>query len=57
VGLRMAALAIRDHADPAAFVESFHGNHRYITSYLVDETFAHLPRTIQRFLLRTSNCN
>ncbi|MFN2134524.1 MAG: NACHT domain-containing protein, partial [Candidatus Promineifilaceae bacterium] len=54
VGLRMAALAIRDHADPAVFVDSFHGNHRYVTSYFVDETFAHQPPAIQRFLLRTS---
>ena len=54
VGLRLAALGMREHDDPTAFVEGFHGDHRYITSYLVDEVFAHQPQTVQTFLLYTS---
>lgn len=53
-GLHLAALAMRDTADPAAFIEAFAGSHRYILDYLVEDVFSRQSVAIQDFLLDTS---
>jgi LuxR family maltose regulon positive regulatory protein len=52
-GLRLAALSLRDHDDPKAFVAAFAGDDRQITEYL-HEFVAAQPRRLREFLLRTS---
>jgi LuxR family maltose regulon positive regulatory protein len=53
-GLQLAALALRQSDDPAAFVAAFTGSHRYIIDYLTDEVLAQQPDAIRHFLLYTS---
>jgi LuxR family maltose regulon positive regulatory protein len=53
-GLQLAALAMRDRADPAAFVAAFAGSHRLVADYLTAEVFDRLPAPQRRFLLATS---
>ncbi|MEH1011778.1 LuxR C-terminal-related transcriptional regulator [Micromonospora sp. CPCC 206060] len=43
VGLRLAALALRGHPDPASFVARFSGEHPEVTDYLTAEVLAGLP--------------
>jgi LuxR family maltose regulon positive regulatory protein len=52
-GLRLAALSLRDQADPKAFVAAFAGDDRQITEYL-HEFVAAQPWRLREFLLRTS---
>lgn len=52
--LQLAALTLRQHPDPAAFVQAFSGSHRHMMAYLMDEVFAGLPAATQGFLLRTA---
>lgn len=54
VGLQLAALSVRDHADPAAFVATLGGSHRYILSYLTEEVLNRQPAPIREFLLQTA---
>lgn len=54
VGLQLAALSLRDRADPDAFVEAFTGTHRYVLDYLSEEVLARQPDPVRTFLLRTS---
>ncbi len=54
VGLRLACLALRDQEDKAGFLETFHGTHRYIMEYLIDEVLTAQPQRIQTFLLCTA---
>jgi LuxR family maltose regulon positive regulatory protein len=53
-GLHLAALALRQADDPAAFVDAFTGSHRYIIDYLTDEVLAQQPDTVRHFLLHTA---
>jgi LuxR family maltose regulon positive regulatory protein len=53
-GLQLTASALRDRADPAAFVDTALGSHRYIVDYLVEDVFSRLAPHIQKFLLQTS---
>ena len=53
-GLQLAALSLRGHADPAAFVAGFTGSHRYVLDYLTQEVLARQPAELVRFLLETS---
>jgi LuxR family maltose regulon positive regulatory protein len=59
-GLQLAALAMqsplspRGRADPAAFVRSLSGSHRFILSYLTEEVLKRQPPAVQEFLLRTA---
>ncbi len=64
-GIRLVTLAAaqarRDrHSDPEGegnverFIETFHGEHRYVLEYLRREVFQKLPEPDQHFLLRTS---
>jgi LuxR family maltose regulon positive regulatory protein len=50
-GLQLAALSMRDHPDPAAFVA---GSHRHVLDYLAEEVLARQPEPVRTFLLQTS---
>jgi LuxR family maltose regulon positive regulatory protein len=54
VGLQLAALSLRDRADPEAFVTELLGTHRYILDYLSEEVLERQPARVQAFLLQTS---
>jgi len=53
-GLQLAALALRDNRDRAAFIHGFAGTNRYIVDYLVAEVLERQPAQVQTFLLQTS---
>jgi LuxR family transcriptional regulator, maltose regulon positive regulatory protein len=53
-GLQLAGLALRDHTDPAAFVDAFTGGHRLVADYLTAEVLERQPVPLRRFLLITS---
>jgi LuxR family maltose regulon positive regulatory protein len=53
-GLQLAMLSLRDHTDPAGFVTTFSGSHRYVLDYLTEEVLARQPEPLVRFLLETS---
>jgi LuxR family maltose regulon positive regulatory protein len=53
-GVQLAALSLRGHADPARFVATFSGSHRYVLDYLGEEVLARQPGEVVRFLLETS---
>ncbi len=53
-GLHMAALALRGHHDPAAFVRQFSGTSASIAGFLAEEVLARQPGAARRFLARTS---
>lgn len=53
-GLKLAALSIRGRPDPAAFIRSFTGSHRFVLDYLVEEVLLREPEEVRAFLLRTS---
>jgi LuxR family maltose regulon positive regulatory protein len=55
VGLRLAALSMRNHSNPVAFASAFrNGVDRHVMEYLTDDVLARQPETIRDFLLRTS---
>lgn len=53
-GLQLAALAMRQRKDHAAFVQTFGGSHRYVLDYFQDDILAHLSPVAQDFLLQTA---
>ena len=53
-GLQLAALSLQGHVDPASFVASFSGSHRFVLDYLTEEILARQPEELVRFLLETS---
>ena len=53
-GLQLAALQLRDRADPVAFIERFTGADWHIVNYLGDEVLASQPPEVREFLLATS---
>ena len=53
-GLQLAALSLREHADPSGFIKDFAGDHRYIADYLVGEVLNQQPADDRRFLLSTA---
>jgi LuxR family transcriptional regulator, maltose regulon positive regulatory protein len=53
-GVYLAALSLRGHHSPSAFVEQFSGNNRFIVDFLADEVAGRQPPEIQEFLARTS---
>jgi LuxR family maltose regulon positive regulatory protein len=62
VGLQLAALALRgrteskgaDGIGASEFVAGFSGRHHFILDYLTDEVLERQPKSVQRFLLRSS---
>src|SRR5262252_7998327 len=53
-GVQLAALSLRGHADPAGFIATFAGSHRFVLDYLTEEVLAGQPGPVLRFLLETS---
>ena len=53
-GLHLAALALRGHHSPAAFVRQFSGASAPIADFLAEEVLGRQPAPIRRFLARTS---
>lgn len=53
-GLQLAAISMQGRDDPACFIRSFTGSHRFVMDYLAEEVLQKLPESIQTFLLRTS---
>jgi LuxR family transcriptional regulator, maltose regulon positive regulatory protein len=53
-GLRLAALALKDHAEPTDFIEHFAGTDVTVGDYLRNEVLARQPAELREFLLRTS---
>src|SRR4051794_20679459 len=53
-GLRLAALAMRDHPDPERFVAEFAGVDSTVADYLLAEVLARRPAEQREFLLRIS---
>jgi LuxR family transcriptional regulator, maltose regulon positive regulatory protein len=54
VGLQLAALSLREGADPGMFLTELAGTHRYILDYLSQEVLERQPERVQAFLLQTS---
>jgi LuxR family transcriptional regulator, maltose regulon positive regulatory protein len=53
-GVYLAALALRGHHSPAAFVRQFSGASAPIAGFLAEEILGRQPAAIRRFLTRTS---
>jgi LuxR family transcriptional regulator, maltose regulon positive regulatory protein len=53
-GVYLAALSLRGHPSPRAFVRQFSGNNRFIVDFLTQEVLSRQPRRIRQFLARTS---
>jgi LuxR family transcriptional regulator, maltose regulon positive regulatory protein len=53
-GLHLAALALRNTADPARVIAAFSGEHRLVADYLLSEVLAELPAHLRRFLHETA---
>ena len=52
-GVQLAGLSLHGHADPAGFVASFSGSHRYVLGYLTEEVLDRQPEHLREFLLET----
>ena len=52
--LQLAALSLQGRGEPAAFIQGFSGDDRYIVDYLVEEVLERQPPGVKDFLLRTS---
>src|ERR1700752_5205379 len=53
-GLRLAALSLAGHPDPARFAGGFSGTDRTVAEYLLAEVLDRQPEEVRRLLLRTS---
>jgi LuxR family maltose regulon positive regulatory protein len=53
-GLRLAALSLAGHPNPARFAEQFSGTERTVAEYLLAEVLDRQPEPVRRLLLRTS---
>jgi LuxR family maltose regulon positive regulatory protein len=53
-GLHLASLALRDQADPRAFVEAFSGDSRHVLDYLARDVLDAVPAEMRAFLIRSS---
>ena len=53
-GLQLAALSMQGQTDPASFIQSFTGSHRFVLDYLLEEVLQRQPQKVQAFLLQTS---
>jgi LuxR family maltose regulon positive regulatory protein len=53
-GVYLAAISLRGHPSPHAFIRQFTGNNRFIVDFLAEEVLGRQPAEIQQFLARTS---
>jgi LuxR family maltose regulon positive regulatory protein len=56
-GLRLAALPLRGHADPDAFLSAFSGDVHPVAEYLAGEVLSRIPEDERELLRRTSICD
>jgi LuxR family maltose regulon positive regulatory protein len=54
VGLKMAALSVRQRRDIPSFIRNFNGSQRYVLDYLVEEVLNQQNPQVHYFLLETS---
>lgn len=52
--LQLAALSLRDRADPSGFIAGFAGDDRFVVDYLADEVLNRQTQDVRKFLLDTS---
>lgn len=52
-GIQLLALALRGQPDATAFLQTFHGTHRFLLDYVSEEVLAQQTPETQRFLLLT----
>jgi LuxR family maltose regulon positive regulatory protein len=53
-GVYLAALSLRGHPSPTAFVRQFTGDNRFIVDFLAEEVLSRQPSPVRQFLARTS---
>ncbi len=53
-GVYLAALSLRGHPSPHAFVRQFTGDNRFIVDFLAEEVLSRQPAEVQQFLMRTA---
>ncbi|HEY6274944.1 MAG TPA: LuxR C-terminal-related transcriptional regulator [Streptosporangiaceae bacterium] len=53
-GVYLAALSLRGHPSPHAFVRQFTGGNRFIVDFMAEEVISRQPAEVQQFLIRTS---
>lgn len=53
-GLQLAALSMDETTDISTFIVNFHGSHRHLIDYLMDEVLLLQPEDRRQFLCRTS---
>jgi LuxR family maltose regulon positive regulatory protein len=53
-GVYLAALSLRGHPSPTAFVRQFTGDNRFIVEFLAQEVLNRQPAEIRQFLTRTA---
>jgi LuxR family transcriptional regulator, maltose regulon positive regulatory protein len=53
-GVQLAGLTLRGRPNPAGFVATFSGSHRFVLDYLGEEVLARQPGEVVDFLLETS---
>ena len=53
-GVYLAALSLRGHPSPHAFIRQFSGDNRFIVDFLAEEVLSRQPAEIRQFLARTS---
>jgi LuxR family maltose regulon positive regulatory protein len=53
-GLHFAALSMRGHPSPAAFIRRFPGNSQFVFDFLTEQVLSRQPEEIRQFLARTS---
>jgi LuxR family maltose regulon positive regulatory protein len=52
--LQMAAISLKDQADPATLLANLEGKSHYLSDFLAEEVLDHQPGDIRQFLLRSS---
>ncbi|MFS0722390.1 LuxR C-terminal-related transcriptional regulator [Paenibacillus sp. 1P07SE] len=53
-GLQLAAISMQGYADPASFISTFTGSHRFVLDYLIEEVLKQQSDKVQTFLCHTS---
>ena len=53
-GVYLAALSLRGHSSPRAFIRQFTGDNRFVVDFLAEEVLSRQPAEIRQFLVRTA---
>ncbi len=56
-GVYLAALSLRGHPAPSAFIRQFTGDNRFIVDFLAEEVLSRQPDEMRQFLARTAILN